>query len=197
MRNSKTLTNLFFATIASSILMVNFGCVQFRSNENHRCEIRESVMHNGMAILAQTDHGDLEIKAGLGSERSYKWDGEKIDVELIPRCERWYGTLGLISPRHINKPHPNVVILNIEEFQINYNDFTNFLEWKTKYASSDDLYRDDGLSVRFLKRISPEGLIAIDITICQVLIDGKKPSSLPGSQNFRIKLSNTPLEPMR
>lgn len=194
---TNALKNLFLAAISFLIFLSNAGCSRFSSNENYRCEIREAVMHNGMAILTQTDHGDLEIKAGQGSERSYKWDGKIVDVELIPRCERWYGTLGLISPNHIKKPHPNVVILNIDEYQVNYDDFTKFLEWKTKYASSDDVYRDDGLSIRFLKKVSPEGLIAIHITVCQVLIDGEKPNSLPGSQNNRIKSSNTPLEPVR
>ena len=149
--------------------------------------IREAVMTEGMSIVAQTKYGELKIFAGKGNERSFTWDNETIKTNLIPREKRWHGTLGLYHPQ-LRPPHKNVVHMVVEEHETHYDSTNNAIKYMNKYEGIEDIYRDDGLFIRFVKKTSADGEIFIDILIVQIMINGEKPSELPGSQNNKIKV---------
>ena len=58
----------------------------------------EIVMSPGMTITATTPTGAITVTAGRGLKRSYTWEGATRSVEMWPRGERWYGSLGLYYP---------------------------------------------------------------------------------------------------
>ncbi len=147
-------------------------------------------MSEGMTIKANTSHGFLEIRAGEGCAREYTWSGKSLKTNLIPRTERWYGQLGLISG-NMKIPFPNVVIMNIQEHQANYNSYEPFLKYRNNGEDSDvyEVYNDEGLLLKFIKRVSPSDQIALDILVGQILINGHKPSKLLGSRNSDILVS--------
>jgi hypothetical protein len=147
--------------------------------------IRESVMVEGMIIIAQTSQGVVEIHAGKTCERGFKWDNELFQTELIPRPERWCGHLGLYHPQ-LKPPHKNVVHMVAQEYQAHYQSESEAVGSLNKY--SEDIYNDSGLHVRFTKQISPSGEIFIDILVSQILINGEKPRKLQGSQNSKINV---------
>jgi hypothetical protein len=60
-----------------------------------KCEV---VMSPGMKITATTNVGTITVTAGKGLKRSYTWEGAMRSVEMWPREERWYGSLGLYFP---------------------------------------------------------------------------------------------------
>lgn len=149
--------------------------------------VKEAVMEIGMQITAYTKHGEFVIKANSDTERTYTWDGKSMNVNLVPRQNKWHGKLGLLDPNNIHPPHENVVHVVIEECQIHYDSVTNVIKSMNSYEDIEDLYRDDGLFVRFQKNLLPEnGKYAVDISVYQILVNGKKPTKLPGSQNHKI-----------
>src|SRR5688572_5319351 len=58
----------------------------------------ETVMTPGMRITATTAAGTLSITAVDELTRCYTWEGATRCVEMWPRTERWYGSLGLYHP---------------------------------------------------------------------------------------------------
>ena len=141
-------------------------------------------MTEGMAIKAQTYFGLFEILAGKGCERTYTWENQSYTTELIPREERWYGKLGLYHPQ-MRPTHKNVVHMIAEEYQMNYDSEQEAIN---SMNPQQDLYNDQGLHLSFVKRDGPGGKdnIFISITVSQILINGKKPTKLPGSNNNKI-----------
>ena len=170
------------------IPMIFSSCVHTSSSDADRTPIREAVMQDGMKIITMTKHGEFIVEAGSGTERSYTWDGETVKVNLVPRQERWHGTLGLLDGNDVDPPHKNVVHVVIEECQIHYNSLDDATKRLGTYEGIEDIYRDDGLFIRFTKQTSDNGEIFIDISIFQILINGEKPIKLPGSQNNKIKV---------
>lgn len=147
-------------------------------------QIHDAVMTEGMTISTATSHGFLEIKAGKGCEREYTWNGQKYKAELIPRTERWCGHLGLYGPA-LRPPFPDVVHMIAQEHQTNYKSDADFLKYREKGEDPDvfEIYNDEGLFLRFIKRVSPSGQIALDVLVSQILINAKKPSKLSGSNS--------------
>jgi len=173
-------------------VIATFVFVFLATSSTAKCnpaQIQEAVMVEGMTITANTSHGLLKIRAGKGCEREYTWIGKSLKTDLIPRTERWYGQLGLIS-KNLRPPFPNVEIMNIQEHQANYDSYEHFL----KYRNKDDpdiyeIYNDEGLMLRFIKRVSPSDQIALDILVAQIRIKGQVPSKILGSRNSDISVS--------
>ena len=144
-------------------------------------------MPEGMSIVIKSDNGELLIKAGRKTNRSYTWNGETISADLIPRLERWYGALGLYHP-HLRPPHENVVHMIVQEYEKNFDSLDDALKWIKEHNDPDCIYRDDGLFTRFSRKESIDGKIVINILLIQILNDGKKPTKIPGSQNNKIRV---------
>ena len=166
------------------IIIVSTSCA---NHQNTTPTIREAVMTDGMTISVITKYGEVIISAGKGAKRMYTWEGKTFKTELIPRKERWHGTLGLLDGNNLRPPHKDVIHMVIEECQIHYSSIAKAIKRLGKCEGIEDIYRDDGLFIRFQKKPSPDnGLYVVDIAVFQIMINGEKPDKLPGSQNNKI-----------
>ena len=75
----------------SAILAIAVGTFLAAAAGAERLEL---VMAKGDRIIATTDAGRIEITAGDGLRRDYTWDGATRSAELVPRTERWHGSMG-------------------------------------------------------------------------------------------------------
>ena len=91
----------------------------------------ELVMTEGMTIEATNPNGTIAIDAGKGLSRTYKWDENSTTVNLYPRCERWYGSLGAYTPGGGGK-----IFALTEEGQQHFccsEEVYGYLKWQLKY----------------------------------------------------------------
>src|SRR4051812_13891960 len=58
----------------------------------------ETVLSDGMAIVAHTSNETITIEGKPGFERTYSGKDWSKTSSLIPRKTRWYGSLGLYDP---------------------------------------------------------------------------------------------------
>jgi len=150
----------------------------------------EIVMDEGMEITAKTEHGDITIRAGDKYERFYTWDGATRSAKLSPRKYRWYGGFGLYNPGSGGHWRSNHGITRgvLEEGVLWFKTVKDALAWmqKTRGNGTACVYTDSGLLVTFLKVLPRE---QINVEVWQIMIDGRKPVSLPGSSDDSIKVS--------
>jgi hypothetical protein len=146
------------------------------------CEV---VMSPKMRITATTSVGTIAITAVDELTRSYAWEGATRAVEMSPRTERWYGSLGLFNPGPGDhwREHRGISRCVTQEGQQHFKTAEEALEWIKKRAWWPFVYRDDGLMVGWNKNLPRRQL---GVEVWQIIVDGKKPKALPGSQNDKI-----------
>ncbi len=147
----------------------------------------EVVMAPGSSITAETSTGTITITAGKGLMRSYTWDGATRSVEMGVRKIRWNGSLGLAFPGPGDHWKENNGITRgvLEEGQMRFNTVAEAMQWLGgKGKEMPIVYRNDGLVVGFGKNLSRKQL---NVEVWQIYINGKKPTSLTGSQNAKIR----------
>jgi hypothetical protein len=158
------------------------------------CKLRknETVMSAGMRIQATTPIGVMVITAVDELTRSYTWEGATRSVEMWPRAERWYGSLGLYYPGPGDhwKEHKGITRGVTEEGQQHFQSAAEALKWIRSRTWMPYVYRDDGLVVGWHKTLPRKQL---DVEVWQILIHGKKPTRLPGSQNEKIVVTHVKL----
>ena len=155
---------------------------------------QETVMSNGTKICASTQLKTICIEAETELVRKITWDGATRSVKMIPRNKRWYGKLGLYFPGPGNhwKNHNGVTRGIINEAQLHFPNKEKMLEFLNKFYDKDQaVYRDDGLYISWFSSIKPNKKAGgyLKLSIYQILVNGKKPKSLPGSQNEKITVS--------
>lgn len=157
----------------------------------------ETVMTPGMRIQATTPVGTIVIIATDELARSYAWEGETRSVKMERRYQRWYGSLGLYFPgigEHW-KVHKGITRAVTEEGQQHFKSTDEAMAWIRSRNWMPYVYRDDGLMVGWAKNLSRKQL---NVEAWQILVDGKKPARLPGSEDekivvMQIELWNSPL----
>jgi hypothetical protein len=157
----------------------------------------EFVMSPGMRITATTSVGTITITAVDELTRSYTWDGATRAIEMTPRDSRWYGSLGLFSPgagEHW-RDHHGITRCVTAEGQQHFKTVEEALGWIRKRDWTPFVYRDDGLMAGWDKNFARRQL---GVEVWQILIDAKKPKSLPGSQNDKlvVKIVETETAPL-
>lgn len=169
--------------ILIAALFFLFSCTQESININQENEI---VMSEGMSITVHNSYGEMKITAGKGTLRHYTWEGAIRSATLIPRKERWNGSLGIYYPgegNHWNK-HDGITRAVLEEGQQNFSTVDEAMEWIKKESHWGYIWRDDGLVVGWDKMTGAGGTLGV--SVWQININGKKPILLPGSQNEKI-----------
>jgi hypothetical protein len=148
----------------------------------------ETVMTEGMIISATNSYGTMKITAGKGTLRHYTWKGATRSATLLPRKERWFGSLGIYSPGEGNhwKKHDGITRSVLEEGQQHFKTIAEAMEWIRKDSHWGYVYRDDGLVVGWDKMEGARGTLSV--SVWQIYINGDKPTSLPGSQNDKISI---------
>jgi len=146
----------------------------------------EIVMTEGMSITAKNSYGEMTITAGKDTLRQYTWNNGTRTAILIPRKERWNGSLGIYYPGEGNhwEKHDGITRAVLEEGQQHFHSIDKALEWIRKENHWGYVYRDDGLIVGWEKMEGAGGTLGV--SVWQVFINGKKPTKLPGSQNDSI-----------
>lgn len=147
----------------------------------------EVVMAPGSTITAETMTGTITITAGKGLLRSYTWEGATRSVEMGARKVRWYGSLGLAFPGPGDhwKEHNGITRGVLEEGQMRFASLAAAMKWINDHGKGMPLvYRNDGLLVGFGKNLSRKQL---NVEVWQIYINGKKPTSLAGSQDSKIR----------
>ena len=171
------------------------GCCCVKNSTTVKNEI---VMMEGDEIIATNiRYGTISIKAGKGFVRYYTWDGQTRSVEMIPRKERWYGSLGIYFPGAGNHWKENNKITRgvLDEGQLNFNsidDALRFLHHPSRLDGST-VYNDNGLVVSWSKAINPNDGgrgSTLSVDVWQVLIQGQRPTMLPGSKNDSITIKH-------
>jgi len=143
-------------------------------------------MRPGMSITAETSAGLVMITANDDLERTYTWEGASRSVRLWPREQSWYGSVGAYYPGPGNhwKDHNGITRGVLEEGQQHFHNTEDAVAWiRQPWHDMKSVYRDDGLFVLFCKTPQRSQL---NVDVIQILVDGKKPTSLPGSQNSTI-----------
>jgi hypothetical protein len=153
----------------------------------------EVVLLEGMKICAKTSNDAICISAVGGNKRSIIWDGKERQITLIPRKERWHGKLGLVSPNQPNnlwKSKDGVTRVLVQEAIIRFDNKDRAINsinfpGKERY---NVVYNDNGLLFTWHSSDSPKEKL-LDLMVFQILIDGEKPETLPGSRNEDITIS--------
>jgi hypothetical protein len=153
----------------------------------------EVAMKPHSRITATTPSGTIIITSGAGLKRSYTWAGATRYVEMGPRTERWYGSMGIYWPGPGNhwKDHEGISRGVLEEGQQHFQTLSEAQKWIAERKSMtyfgrpymQYVWRDDGLMVGWDK--APERK-QLNVEVWQLIIDGEKPTSLPGSDNAKI-----------
>jgi hypothetical protein len=149
----------------------------------------ELVLMPGTSITAELPIGSITINADDPLKRTYTWEGASRSVRLWPRPERWYGNLGAYypGPGEHWREHHGITRGVLQEGQQHFQTIEEALTWiRQPWQSKCSVYRDDGLFVLFDK--TPERK-QINVDLIQILVGGHKPTSLPGSQNEKIRIS--------
>jgi hypothetical protein len=176
------------------VFLILTGCANF-NNVSQNVIANESVMCEGMHIGATNKTGIITITAGTGFERFYTWDGDTRSQVLKPRKKRWAGRLGIgYSKANMWQNHHTITNANLEEAQMHFStieEAMRFIRHRTR-LDGNTVYNDNGLVVTWKKEIHPfkdNGNVLI-VYVWQVLVNGKKPLKLPGSQNDKLSVSN-------
>ena len=154
-----------------------------------------TVMKPKQRIVASTEIGKLIVSSGNGLLRTFEWKGGKRSIDLIP-----------IKDHKLQYPNPEVPRnwpgfdwkeldgtnrCTVFESQANYHSKAEAIDWLQKYTQGPPSmfsYRNDGLIIGCTKSIGKKQLT---IFIIQLLIDGQKPSSLPGANDKDVVVANS------
>ncbi len=153
----------------------------------------EVVLKPGMKLTARTPNGMLTILAGNGTRRTYLGDGWKKSFLLVPRRQRWYGSLGLYDPAESFSPDGRVLVDEGRQHFSTQREAEGWLEGRRREASvgKDRLtYTNDGLVLRYIMDTVPGSskLETANIFLWQVYVDGRRPHGLPGADDSAIRI---------
>lgn len=141
-------------------------------------------------LEATTRTGTIVVQSGKGLNRSYTWEGSTRSVGLWPRSEGWKGSQDLYYPGpgyHWEKTPDGIRRCSVGEGWLYFTTVEEAVQWiKRQDRWLPTVYRDDGLMVGYGK--SPQRY-QLNVDVSQIFIGGKKPTTLPGSDNQAIKTS--------
>ena len=177
-----------FVAIGALPFLCLHGCTPstLSSAASSRSTVKNEIaMSPGMKITATTPNGVIAVSAGNGLSRSYTWQGATRSVTMLPRAERWYGSLGLYYPGPGLHwlPHKGIARGVLEEGQQHFKTVAEALKWIRSRTWMPYVYTSSGLVVGW-KRVPAR--MQLNVEVWQIYINGRKTSNLPGSQNSRI-----------
>jgi hypothetical protein len=144
-------------------------------------------MSEGDRIVATTTAGKIEIEAGNGLNRSYKWEEATRSAELWPRTKRWYGSMGAYypGPGEHWKNHNGITRGVLQEGQQHFADREAAMKWLNQqgkwYAT---VYTSSGLVVSFDKVL---GRRQLNVEVWQITINGGAPRELEGADDAKVQ----------
>ena len=203
------LLGMTFVCVTASIIL-GLAATSARARFQEQGEKKfanEIVMVPGMEITAKNEIGKVAIIAGPDLQRTYRWEDCEGTVNMLRRPTRWYGSLGIYYPGPGNHwkecggitravvqecwwhfDSVEAALKGIREANTGYNLY-NRNEKPVQYY----VYTDDGLVVMWSK--TPERK-QLTVEVRQVLIDGRKPTQMLGSNNDAIAIRYHKLDGM-
>ena len=142
-------------------------------------------MSPGMKITATTSVGTIAVTAADELTRSYTWDGRTRAVEMQPHKSRYFGSLGLFfegADVHWREHH-GIARCSTRRGPAGFQDGGRGHEMDQgarTHGPGLSQRRADGRVVKDLPRKM------LHVHVWQILINGKKPTRLPGSQDDKI-----------
>jgi len=145
-------------------------------------------------IQAETPLGRIAITSGNGLLRTFEWDGVSRSLELLPPDQSQYGDPSFHSRHHVGSlrtpsydwsEHKGITCGETWESYKNFDSVdaaSGWLEGETE-PCMPAVWTHDGLLVEWSTGVDYRALTVI---ITQVLINGKKPTHLPGSSDDRF-----------
>ena len=149
----------------------------------------EVVMSPGMRVRGTNANGSVTVTAGEGAWRTYEGDGFRKRIALIPRDQRWNGSLGLYDP---GAPDGSGGQLILEEGRLHFESVDAALRWlNVGSAQLKPVYNNDGLVFCYGKasRGPDQPPEVRTVKIWQIYVDGFKPESIPGAMDEAIEIS--------
>jgi len=175
-----------FTFIISSIFFFITGCSDIYSLFKEP----ELAISNGTIIEATNKHGTIKIEAKKNLQRTYSWLNESIDVTLIPRAYRWYGSLGAYNPSG-GKRNLHVVVEEGQQHFCSEQEALEWLMWQNERLQY--VYTPDGLVVGWnTSKDSKSGAAALVVDMWQFYINGEKPKNLHGATDNKITVFSKP-----
>lgn len=147
----------------------------------------EFAMLPGEAITATNVNGTMKIVAVDWLNRDYTWEGATRTVTMLPRPERWYGSLGVYYPGLGNhwQEHHGITRGVVQEGQKHFETTESALEWLRSESWLPYVYNRDGLVVGWSK--TPERN-QLNVEVWQIVINGEKPKDLDGASDTRLRV---------
>lgn len=148
----------------------------------------EIVMREGTLIDAEIPSGKISIRAGQGFIRSYTWDGSTRSVSLWPRPQRWYGSFGIYfpGPGEHWKSNRGITRGVLDEGLLWFKTNKDAVDWLMNVQPLKNcVYSSTGLVVAWEKVPARK---QINVDVWQLMIDGSKPTQLPGSHDDQVSL---------
>lgn len=170
------------------LALVGLGVALSGYSQSELLPYTEVVLKPGMAVTATNPNGTVTIQAGDGTARIFSGEGWKKKRNLIPRRERWYGSLGLYDPASSRSPYGRLLV---DEGQLYFSDVSEALKYL--YVGSDHfkpVYTNNGLVFGYDVETFGEGEEPTrSVQLWQIYIDGKRPTSMPGADDSSITVS--------
>jgi hypothetical protein len=148
----------------------------------------EIAMPDGMILEATTPVGKMRVEAVPQSKRSYTWEGATRSVIMGARTgERWYGSKGLMYPGPGNhwEEHNGISRGVLEEGQQHFKSTAEAMAWLKERSWMPFVHNNSGLVVGWQKVLERQQL---NVEVWQIMINGKKPKSLPGATDAKIEI---------
>lgn len=182
-----TLLRVAVRSLAAVYLLVcSHGCAEEADGKIPK--ENEVVMAPLSRIDATTPVGKISIVAGKGLRRTYEWEGASRFVDMWPRTERWYGSMGLYFPGPGNhwSDHKGIARGVVQEGQQHFKTEAEALAWLKEDTTNYHpiVWNNEGLVVGWSKTLPRRQL---NVDVWQIVINGQKPRSLKGAQDDAIK----------
>jgi hypothetical protein len=150
--------------------------------------VTESVLTNGMRIVAHTPSGQVVIEGKRGFARKYSGDGWSKTATLTPRTTRWYGSLGLYDPAPSNSLSDRLLLDEGTQFFSTESEALRYLKALSRFFGALT-FSKSGLVVAYKVIDISGGRPSRSLEIWQIYIDGSKPTSLRGGDDNSIEIS--------
>jgi hypothetical protein len=149
--------------------------------------ITEFVLSKGMVITATNPQGTVTITGGDGTERAFSGPGWHKRRDLIPRDERWYGSLGLYDPGESMSPYGRLLV---DEGRLFFDSESQALRALYSGSAYDQyVFNNRGLVVGYHVEKMPGGEPTRSVTIWQIYISGRRPTTLRGADDAAVKMT--------
>jgi hypothetical protein len=144
----------------------------------------EYVLTKGMVITATNPECKVTIRGGDGTERTFSGPGWRKRRELIPREERWYGSLGLYDPGASMSPYGRLLADEGRLFFDSESQALRALYMQSGYFQY--VFNNRGLVVGYHVEKIPGGEPTRSVAIWQIYIHGHRPTSLRGADDEAV-----------